>query len=379
MKSMPSADPRYLVAFQVDAGVRFSESAAGPSAAWQLRVQTPDGAIAVTVFDLFVDGDLGPVHKGLGLEIEVDAANLDEAVEAAGSYAVMASSLLAASARAHVGRPLPVIAFELASGIAKRDMRRWFRELPVLKPKRKADQAAFAAIAEKSLAAPDPLAFRLRMSLVLHREAMNEISDVWRFVALWMSAEAIDASLKQHFRAAKIALVSGGQHPGLETLAREIGAAAFIRDASDARNDLLHTNEGDSADVLARAAALIPQLEALIPAAWELLLGLEGWADRLPSEATTSHDSELIVTIRFVPTVGMTFGPLIHPQLSLKAEFGPLESNPDGSVASPMTLHLTKFTGIEKFDLVSTEFRGPSGPVELTSQGFQITKAEDDA
>ena len=234
----------------------------------------------------------------------------------------------------------------------------------------------FTRLIERIAGATPHLAFPARMSLQLYREAMNEEADIWRFVALWLSLEVLDAPLRARYRQQGIGLVGGGQHPGLETLERERGRKLRVRIANAARNDLLHVNEVDGQELLARTSELIQDLETLVPVAWEELLGIDGWAADHPTEATTTHPVEYVVTMRFTSTPGSTFGPGQHPVLVLECEIPPAERADDAGYSLPVEYRVTKGKGVASFDPVSYELRGPQGPIEM--EMGEVTVERDD-
>lgn len=230
-EAQPVGSPsRYLAVFRLDSGARISANGLGPPGVLQITVHGPDGTHVVTILDLFVEEGTGPTHIGIGVEVELDAADLDDAVTKGKSLATFAATLLSATAQAFVGPPLPVVAFQRDSHEGKRYLRRWFRELDLSSPTRRVVPAMLTQVAERVLEAPGALGFRLRTSLQVFREAMNHESDVWRFLSLWISAEALDASLKAHYRSEGISVIGGKRYPGLQTLEREANMAPFIRE-----------------------------------------------------------------------------------------------------------------------------------------------------
>jgi hypothetical protein len=176
-----------LVCF-ADTHFRLMERPGDASARWTFNFNEEPPA-TVRVRDVVVTEDEIPWHRGLELEVDLAAADLQEAISSGVRWAETTLTLLAAAGRAPASPAEPHAAYEITPGVREREFAQWYADLPILLGKTPVVQDAFAALFNPILAGPPGtddwrLTQRLMLSLSWHRLAMSETDSLTRFLIL---------------------------------------------------------------------------------------------------------------------------------------------------------------------------------------------------
>jgi hypothetical protein len=371
-KNEPGSRRRFRIVYSTETQFRLMERPGDPPARWTFNfTEEPDSA-TVRVRDFVSTEDEIPWHRGLELEVDVVAGDLDEAISSGGQWAETALTLLAAAGRAPATPAEPQVAYEITPDVREREFAQWYTDLPILVGKTPVPRDAFAALFNPLLAGPPGttdrrLTQRLLLSLSWHRLAMSETDPLTRFLILWLAFEALEPLLRHHYGVAD----QGFQ--GLRALADELGegGSAFITDVLGLRRDLFHTRRVPIDDMKERASECLRRLQRLLVAGWLTLLGRpQSELALFPEQAVVPYPARLIVFATIVQQDETLWDSSRHPHF--EGELRPIRVD-TGDPRDVGVSFETKLTArnAEGMQLRRMEIRGPEGPSVGTWERFE--------
>jgi hypothetical protein len=272
-KNEPDSRRRFRIVYSTETQFRLMERPGDPPARWTFNFTEEADSATVRVRDFVSTEDEIPWHRGLELEVDVVAADFDEAIGMGGQWAETALTLLAAAGRAPATPAEPQVAYEITPDVREREFAQWYTDLPILVGKTAVPREAFAALFNPLLVGPPGttdwrLTQRLLLSLSWHRLAMSETDPLTRFLILWLAFEALTPLLTEHYG------VEPEGFQGLRALAaedREDGSE-FISQALGLRRDLFHTRRVPIEGMKERARNYLPRLQRLLVLGWLTIL-----------------------------------------------------------------------------------------------------------
>lgn len=332
-------------------------------AIWNFKVLADGTEVEITVGDDVRVVDDIPHHHGLVIQVDRDGDDLASAAAAAQNDAEVALMMLSAVARAPTGAADPLVAYEISDGVERRAFQQWFA-LPVMTGKVAVSQEAFGALMPAYLAAKDEkLLWRLTQSLSWHRLALRATDSLMRFMQLWIACEALEKRMVELL--APPAPADGDPptpFPGLKALAAELGDSDdTVKKAYTLRNDLFHARRVTVPDMRARADALVPFLESLLPAAWGRLLGIADLEQKVAATATTPHPVTAIVRGTLIESDPSRWGWANHPHLEGELTARRVETDDPRAVSITYDNNL-HHVNVDNYEAGALEVRGPSGP-----------------
>ena len=301
---------RYRVLFRAQSHLRLVERPDDAPFRWLLPINQGSGSETLTeVVDVIEEQSGVPVHLGLEVQVELDAASIDEAVEAARAQAETTLIFLASSARAPVGPATEFLAYEVTRGVEERALIQWFSDIPITLGHAVVPQELFGQLFERVFTSQDErLQWRLGLSFSWYRAALDEADALTRFLHLWIGFEAVGPLL------ADLYAVKAAGFGGIRALTEEHGVGDdVISQALGLRRDLFHARRVFPRDLRARADVLVPKIEELLLAAWARLLELDLNKLKMPERSVAPWPVRLIVRAVLHQADASQWAPGHHP------------------------------------------------------------------
>ena len=206
------------------------------------------------------------------------------------------------------------------------------------------------------------LLFRLVISISWFRLASEESDATFRFVKMWMAAEAIDPVLAEHYG---INETSGFQ--GLRRLAADIQIGEnVVSDALNLRRHMFHALRTTGDELRTMAQPLRAPLENLIVSSWRVLLDIQ--PGTLPDESVVPNPTHLKLFAELHHEDATTWGEDHHPYLELKElEFKRVDTGNPRELKFTTT-HTHTVRNVEGARVTQTEIWGPGGPKQITTE-----------
>ena len=290
---------QFRFVFLANSDTRLMQNAADSPAEWAF---VHGAAERVVVRDVVDQLDGVPRHVRLCLIVTCDGEALDDALhDHAHSLAETTLILISAASRAPTGDIEFFVAYEITPNANGRAFVQWLAAAELPEPRTPAPQDLMSAIWSGIYRAANddpPLVQRVVLSMSWYRRALRETEVLFRFSNLWLSLEALNPRLADHFN------VAPGDRKGLSgarlLLEEETGDREVFNRAVKARNDLLHANRVLPAAVRNRVEPLLKALDDAIVAGWRRLLSVpvEAAGPILP---VWPHPSRYIVRARLQP------------------------------------------------------------------------------
>jgi hypothetical protein len=345
-----------------DTHFRLMERPGDAPARWTLNFNEKPPA-TVRARDVVVTEDEIPWHRGLELEVDLAAADLQAAISSGTQWAETALTLLAAAGRAPASPAEPQVAYEITPGVREREFAQWYTDLPILLGKTPVAKDAFAALFNPLLAGPPGtddwrLTQRLMLSLSWHRLAMSETDPLTRFLVLWLAFEALTPLLTEHYG------VDPEGFQGLRSLADEVAddGSDFISQVLGLRRDLFHTRRVSIDGMKERAREFLPRLQDLVVLGWLTILGRpQSELAVFPSAAVVPYPARLIVFATIVQKDEAVWGSGHHPHFEGQLRPARVDTGDPRDVGFTFETKLT-VRNAESMQPRRMEIRGPDGP-----------------
>jgi hypothetical protein len=354
----------FRIVYTTETQFRLMERAADDPILWRFNF-IEDSGEPVTVFvrDLVSKVNDVPWHRGLELQVDVPAADLEAAISSARNWAEAVLTLLSAAGRASASPAEEFVGYEITPGVREREFAQWYRDLPILVGKTPITQDAFGSLFNPLLAGgpgteDDRLKQRLMLSLSWHRQAMSHTDSLFRFLILWLAFESLTPLLTELYD------VDPEGFQGLRALAEETGEGGsdFITQVLGLRRDLFHTRRVPVQGMKDRATEHIPRLQRLLVLGWLKLLGRPHTdLEMFPDEAVVPYPARLIAFARIFQEDASVWGPGHHPHFEGRNTPVRVDTDDPRDVGVTYETNLT-VRNAEGMQLGRLEIRGPHGP-----------------
>ena len=321
-----------------------------------VSINLPDMTIAV--FDNLTPLKEFMVPRGLIIQIELDANNIDESVRHAEDAATSILSMLSCMTIASISQPRPVWVYDSTPRVEERAYRIFAYDTftaPITKP---LDQAALAELLEekfeKFLAEPNIKADfkeRLQRTVSSFRRGLADNDDpLSEFMVYWSSMEGLDCVYRTVFPTAQSKFMDGVR----DVLSRQGQPAAF--DAlKDLRDDVAHGKVSFATAIATANTNMELVRKALLLMVMRILKLDRAIIDKVL--ANVGYKGKFKPLVRFVGTIGFDPGDVkrldTHPVIDvtcvdvLAVENGDkLNQKPDWRL-TPRNCKGAKFSGLE--------------------------------
>jgi hypothetical protein len=330
---------------------------------WDLNLPRAEGMTRIRIRDrVEVDHDV-PWHRGLEIQVEGDASDLDDAIAVMQTDAEAALILLSAAGRAQTGPAEPWVAYEVTDGVSERAFAQWYKDLPIVVGKTPVRAGAFGALFEGLFVdgpgvADERLMWRVLSSLSFHRFAMEETDPLTRFLALWIAFEALTPLLGDHYGVAQ------GGFGGLRALANDAigdGGSEFVSQALGLRRDVFHARRVPADEIKRRAKELVPRLEDLVLHGWLTILNRHEDQENFPAASVIPYPARLVVKAIIHQRDTSPWQGGVHPHFEGHLTPSRVPTGDDRDVGVTYTSNLT-VRNADGMQLTRMEIRGPLGP-----------------
>ena len=333
-------------------------------ARWNFEINIPEGQVRVSVRDRVELVNDVPWHRGLEVQVDRPAPDIDAAVDAAIGDAETVLIMLAAAGRAPVGSVEPWVAYDITPGLAERDFVQWYYDVPIVVGKTPVKTAGFgklwgALFIEGKGVSDQRLQWRVLQSMSLHRQALDETDPLTRFLILWLAFEGVGPLLADHYE------VDPSGFGGLRALADEVlgdpAGSDLITKALGLRRELFHALRMVVPEAKERASELSRTSRCLSYVRGLIVLDQPFEADDFPATSVVPFRPHMRVRATLLHEDETTWGPDMHPHL--EGRLTPIRV--PGPDPRDITLTFETSLTVRNADQVQprrVEIHGPSGP-----------------
>lgn len=313
----PTAPRLFRVVFTGESSLRIMEKGGDSPATWRLPFDSGPVPL-VAVSDLVVVEHGLPRHVGLKYVVEIEAETIDEAADAAKSWAETQAFMLASTRRAPIGPVWLELAYEITPGLEERRFRQWWWDPPIPIGKPVANAATFGELRDRldelgNESPPSKLLWRVVLSMSWFRQALDDTDPMFRFLKLWIAAEALNPLLDEHYN---IPSDERSGFQGLRRLADELGPGSeLVTEVLGIRRALFHGLRITPDELRQRADGVVKDLEELCIAGWRLLVPLQ---EPFPAESVVPHRLQMQIDAVLVHRDESSWDVHTHPFLEME-------------------------------------------------------------
>jgi hypothetical protein len=211
----------FRVVFHATSEFRLMEKPGDEAARWNFNIILPEGPVHISVRDRVVLENDVPSHKGLEIQVDRPASDIDAAIESSIGDAETVLIMLAAAGRAPVRPVEPQVAYDITPGLTERDFVQWYHDVPIVVGKSRVTTAGFgplyeALFTEREGVTDQRVMWRVLQSMSWHRRSLDETDPLTRFLILWLAFEGVGPVLAEHYA------VDSSGFGGLRALANEV-------------------------------------------------------------------------------------------------------------------------------------------------------------